>query len=569
MKKQVKKLSAAEILRQRAEDILLRKLSKTGSFPTESDVLKLNQEISVHQIELEIQNKELSDAKENLENALEKYTDLYDFAPSGYMNLTSEGQITRLNLSASNMLGKERSRLIKNSLRAFVTDDTKKIYGNFLREIFTTQIRHTCEVTLINSSKLTIYVYLIGQLNKDGTHCDLSIIDISERKLAEGKLNIANKELRQSLQLNADKDLFISILAHDLRNPFSVLLGQIELLSENVNQRSVDEVNKHLGVLKQSALNTFHLLEDLLKWSRVRMGKFPFVPQTVSFTNICSDIVSSLSPIAEAKKITIKYSVSEEINVLADDDMLKAVFRNLVSNAIKFTNRNGIITISAVATTSNILFSVSDNGIGIESHSLKQLFDISKFQSTKGTSNEEGTGLGLLLCKDFIEKHGGKIWAESEYGKGSVFYFNIPVKSNVEGRIIVRDSKNEDHDYNLKILIADDDPGLRMILGAMVESYSKEILYAETGVEAVKICTDNPDIDLILIDLNMPKMNGFEAIKLIRMTNQKVIIIVETAKSHSDITEESLGYGINDFFFKPYNRTFLNELIVKHFKDKT
>jgi signal transduction histidine kinase len=162
-------------------------------------------------------------------------------------------------------------------------------------------------------------------------------------------------------------------------------------------------------------------------WARTQQGKIPFKPQILSFRNICMDILEILKPNADAKNITINYNSADEINIFADIDMLKTVLRNLVLNAIKFTNKNGAININATQTHSNATISVSDNGIGIAPDNLTKLFDIAQVLTTKGTAEETGTGLGLLLCKEFVEKHGGKIWVESEVGKGSDFKFTMPI----------------------------------------------------------------------------------------------------------------------------------------------
>ena len=568
MTKQKPNLTEAQMLRKKAEDLYKTKISVGSAISDESDILKLNHELSVHQIELEIQNSELIKAKDDLEVSVEKYIDLYDFAPTGYLTLSRDGEIIGLNLCASKMLGKERSRLIKNIFSTFFTEDTKQKYHTFIKEIFDNDIEQSCEVTLFIKGKTPIYVYLIGIATKAGISCDISMVDISERKHAEEKLAETNNELERSIQLNADKDLFISVLAHDLRNPFGVLLGFTDILLKDGKKLPEKEYNDLLGEINRSALNTYNLLEDLLKWSRIRMGRIPFEPLELSFTDICIDMISSLSQIAKAKGITIRCNVEKEINVVADREMLKAVFRNLVSNAIKFTNTNGQIKVSALQSNSSVLFSVSDNGVGMESERLIKLFDISHSHSTMGTANEKGTGLGLLLCKDFVEKHGGKIWVESEVGKGTVFYFDIPSHQQLKLKNDTTFASKQNHDHNLKVLITDDDAGLRIILGAMMQNYSREILYAETGVEAVTVCAENPDIDLILMDISMPKMDGLEATKLIRMINKKVVIIIETAKSLSEITEETKGKEINDFFFKPYSRSFLDELIIKHFDKK-
>ena len=149
----------------------------------------------------------------------------------------------------------------------------------------------------------------------------------------------------------------------------------------------------------------------------------------MKFTNICHDVIENLELNAKIKNITINHSAMEEINIFADIDMLKMVLRNLISNAIKFTNNGGQIDISAEQTDSTITISVLDNGIGIEPESLTKIFDISQFHTTTGTAEEKGTGLGLLLCKEFVEKHGGKIWVDSEFGKGSEFKFTLPISA--------------------------------------------------------------------------------------------------------------------------------------------
>jgi signal transduction histidine kinase len=162
-------------------------------------------------------------------------------------------------------------------------------------------------------------------------------------------------------------------------------------------------------------------------WARTQQGKIPHKPQILSFRDICINIFEILSPNANAKNITINYSAPDEINIFADIDMLKTVLRNLVSNAIKFTNNGGLININAVENSGNVTISVSDNGIGINPNNLAKLFDITEVITTKGTLKETGTGLGLLICKEFVEKHGGEIWVESEVGKGSEFRFTLPV----------------------------------------------------------------------------------------------------------------------------------------------
>jgi len=240
-----------------------------------------------------------------------------------------------------------------------------------------------------------------------------------------------NEELKK---LNADKDRFIFILAHDLKSPFNSMLGFLELLSVNIRKYDIDEIEKQINIVNNAARNTFRLLEDLLMWVRTQSGKIPYKPQKLNFSDICMDIVAFLKPNASAKNITINHFVAEKITVFADINMLKTILRNLISNAIKFTNPGGRIDIYTVKTQSNITISVSDNGVGIAPEILNKLFDISQTHTTKGTINESGTGLGLFLCNEFVRKHGGKIRVESEVGKGSNFEFTLPLykKQNIE-----------------------------------------------------------------------------------------------------------------------------------------
>jgi len=248
--------------------------------------------------------------------------------------------------------------------------------------------------------------------------------DIIEHKQIEESLKENEKKL---LQLNSDKDRFISILSHDLKSPFNNLLGLSELLLENINKLDIAEIEDIANNINKSARSTYNLLEDILLWTRTQQGKIPFNPQNLIFEEICMNILETLIPNAKAKYIVINYSSEYHINVFADIDMLKTVLRNLISNAIKFTNKNGVISINAEQTDSYVTISVSDDGIGIAPDDLTKLFNISEVITTKGTAKETGTGLGLLICKEFVEKHGGKIWVESEVGKGSDFKFTLPI----------------------------------------------------------------------------------------------------------------------------------------------
>ncbi|HSQ47450.1 MAG TPA: HAMP domain-containing sensor histidine kinase [Lutibacter sp.] len=256
--------------------------------------------------------------------------------------------------------------------------------------------------------------------------------DITKRKQTEEEIKLKNDELQK---LNADKDIFMSILAHDLISPFNLILGYLDLLANNLRKYEMDVIEKQISIVNNTALNAFCLLEDILMWARSQSGKLAFEPRECNFKISCDKVVEILKPNANAKSITINVIETEKIIVFADSNMLNIILRNLISNAIKFTNHSGIINIYAAQHASGVIISVSDNGIGIAPEILSKLFNITQMYSTKGTANEKGTGFGLLLCKEFVEKHGGKIWVESELGKGSEFKFELPLNSELSSSI--------------------------------------------------------------------------------------------------------------------------------------
>ena len=314
-----------------------------------------------------------------------------------------------------------------NQFIKFIHPDDADIIKNNIEEAIKSDKNMNFEFRIIRPDGNIRNISAYGKIVKDQTSKPIKFTgvntDITEFKNAE--MVIKDNE-RKLLQLNTDKNRFISILSHDLISPFNNLLGLSDILTEDIRQLNIDEIEILANQIKSSARSTYTLLEDILLWARAQQGRIPFNPQLISFRDICMNILEPLNPIANEKILTINYSAPDVTNIFADIDMIKTVLRNLVSNAIKFTNIGGTIIINAEENSENITISVSDNGIGIKPDSLAKLFDISEVLTTKGTASEKGTGLGLLICKEFVEKHGGKIRVESEVGKGSDFKFTLP-----------------------------------------------------------------------------------------------------------------------------------------------
>jgi len=247
--------------------------------------------------------------------------------------------------------------------------------------------------------------------------------EVKARVATHLKLFNQNKELQK---LNADKDRFITILAHDLKSPFVGVLSFSELLALNFRNYDEEKTEKIVNIIHDSAKHFYMLLEELLLWARAQSGKIAYELQKVKLLDLCCEVIDVLASSAQNKSIVINQHIDHSIEVLADKNMVKTILRNLISNAIKFTPHGGSIDVLLKKTDNNeVIVSVKDTGIGISPASLNKLFDITQIQSTKGTDNETGTGFGLLLCKEFVEKQGGTIWVECEEGNGATFSFTL------------------------------------------------------------------------------------------------------------------------------------------------
>ena len=243
---------------------------------------------------------------------------------------------------------------------------------------------------------------------------------------------VQHKHLKESeaklLKSNKTKDKFFSIIAHDLKNPFNALIGFSDLLLKGHKKYDEGKRERMIKSINDTSKNAFKLLENLLTWSRSQSQNIKYLPKKLNLETLFFETVYQNQGMADKKNIQILYSISGNETIFADKSMINTIFRNLISNAIKFTHKHGTITISSAKhKSSNYLqISVKDTGVGVPPERLDNLFRLDKNTSTYGTENETGTGLGLILCKEFIEKHGGKIWVESELGKGSSFIFSIP-----------------------------------------------------------------------------------------------------------------------------------------------
>ncbi len=245
---------------------------------------------------------------------------------------------------------------------------------------------------------------------------------LREKKQLEETLALQNIELKH---LNATKDKFFSIIGHDLKSPFNAIVGYSNLLVEQVRENDRDGIEEYAEIILKSSQRAMDLLTNLMDWARSQTGRIAFKPENLDICALIGDVVALLSDTARQKGIVLSRKLDPDIFVYADRAMMATVLRNLMSNAIKFTYPGGVIVVSAESNQDNLTVSVADSGIGLSKKRIDQLFRIEESYSTTGTNKETGTGLGLILCKEFVEKHGGRIWAESIEGKGSTFHFTL------------------------------------------------------------------------------------------------------------------------------------------------
>ncbi len=269
-----------------------------------------------------------------------------------------------------------------------------------------------------------LFLFVVLNISRHKKRLNL-VLNEKNKQLENAGLELMNSE-KNLQRLNKTKDKFFSIIAHDLKNPFNSLLGFTEMLSRNYKELSREQIYSYIDIINKSAINLYQLLENLLEWSKSQTGNIKYSPARFRIKNIAESEISTVQSYADSKNIKIGMNISTDTSAYADKSIISSVIRNLLNNAVKFTHHGGEIIISASENENYIELSVSDNGIGIGPREQKKLFNLEYNITTSGTNDEKGTGLGLLLCKEFIEKSGGKLWVDSKVGEGSKFTFRIP-----------------------------------------------------------------------------------------------------------------------------------------------
>lgn len=381
------------------------------------------------------------------------------------------------------------------------------------------------------------------------------------------------KELQEAKEKAEESDLlksaFLANMSHEIRTPMNGILGFVELLKQPI--LSGEDQQNYVRIIEESGKRMLNIINDIISISKVEAGQSEVFYSETNINDQIKYIHSFFKQEAKNKNIELYYKTGlsdQDSMVVTDREKIYAIFTNLVKNAIKFTHR-GFVELGYEKKGDYMEFYVRDTGVGIRPDQQSIIFERFRQANDSLSREYEGAGLGLAISKAYVEMIGGKIWVESDLGKGSVFYFTIPYQRQaIVDSIPVFTKPTEVEILNisgLKVLVAEDDLVSNKLLSAMIGPFTKEVIRVKTGVEALEVCRNNPDIDLVLMDIQMPQMDGYEATKLIREFNREVVIIAQTALGMKGERERALNAGCTDYLAKPIKYVELSEMIKKYF----
>jgi len=367
--------------------------------------------------------------EEQLKFSEEKYRSLFENAKDAIIIL-DKFEILEFNSATTELLDKSAEEIIYQNLLHFTPEyqsneaNSQELALRYAKEALLGKKQFFTWLLIRGGKTIFESEISLSRFSKGKKFFLIAIIrDVSKNKEHEQKIKAQMNELEE---VNKTKDRFFSIIAHDLRNPFNSLLGITENLVENYEDFSSEEIKEYLTLLLQSSQQGYNLLENLLNWSRSQTGKLKVSAKVLNVSELIDASVELMLNNAAAKNLEIINNVSFDILAFADENMITTVLRNLLSNAIKFTPQGGSIRFEATKQKKMIEICIADNGMGMTEETMASLFKLDVFTSTLGTNKETGTGLGIILCKEFIEKNNGKLWVESSLNNGTIFYFSIP-----------------------------------------------------------------------------------------------------------------------------------------------
>jgi PAS domain S-box-containing protein len=572
---------------------------------------------AIHGIEVEKRRKQV---EEKIKISEEKYRTLTENLNVGVYRNTygSKGKFVEVNPAFLKILGyKDKNEVLQlNVSDLYINPDDRE---KFNADISVSGFVSDKELLLKKKDGTQVYCSISAVVVKEHNkikYFDGIIEDITKRKKAEEELQNLNKELaaqneeyealNEELTDNVNriqnintklekakeraeesdrlKTAFLHNISHEIRTPMSGILGFTNLLLEP--ELTGKERHEYIKIIEKSGDRMLNTVTDLMDISMIESGQVKLAVSEVNVNKQNKDLYNFFKPEAEKKGIQLFFKNTlpdQEAIIKTDREKIYAILTNLIKNAIKYSDKGTIEfgynlkhvdqkTLGELVEPAKLEFFVKDKGIGISKDRLQAIFDRFVQADIEDIRAFEGSGLGLSISKAYVEMLGGRIWVESEEGIGSQFYFTIPYNPKTEEKTgVIEDTpkkKIRNQIKGLKVLIAEDVESADKHLSIVLKKISKEILHSKTGVETVDICRNNPDIDLVLMDIKMPLTNGHEATRKIREFNENVVIIAQTAYALSGDKEKSLEAGCNDYISKPINKNELIEMIIKHINAK-
>lgn len=390
--------------------------------------------------------------------------------------------------------------------------------------------------------------------------------DVTEKRKIIDDLVQAKEKAEESDRL---KTAFLANMSHEIRTPMSGIIGFVDLLSQPMLSGAEQEL--YVKIIQRSSQRMLSTLNDIIEISKIESGQIDLSFSQLDVAQEVEDLCLFFRKEASEKGIQLhnKSAIVKGLQLTTDRGKFDSILSNLIKNAIKYTDSGGV-EVNFEVKDGNVVFGVKDTGIGIPAHRIPAIFNRFEQADIADVRAMQGSGLGLSIAKSYCEMLGGSIWAESEDGLGSQFYFSLPAAFTSKNKEtmnsnVFQESNPPSESKKLKILIAEDEHSSDLFLSIVLEKYAKEILHTKNGKEAVEICRKNADIDLVLMDIKMPTMSGYDATKRIRQFNRDLIIVAQTAFAISGDEEKALAAGCNAYLSKPIRKDDLLSLITKLF----
>ena len=515
----------------------------------QTDVQRVLHELHVHQIELEMQNEELQNARNKAETLLEKYTDLYDFAPIGYLSLDVKSKILEANLTAATLLGTGRSQLMQQQLTQFLTPDSRTPFLSFLATLFAHSGKQVCEVELLQNAGTPIEVRIEAEMIASKTECRAVIEDISGLKQAEKNRLILNKLESTGILAGG--------IAHDFNNLLTVISLNLELARKLTPPEG--DLRIHLENAETTALAARSLTQQLITFSE---GGSPVLKPLHLPTIIHESVRAALS----GSRTQCRFSLADDLwPAEADARQIEQVIRNLILNAREAMPQGGEISINAENISSEsdgnpsdppdrtVRIRITDKGGGIAKEVLPKIFD--PYFSTKKRGDQKGMGLGLTICHTIVTKHKGTITAESAAGTETAFTIHLPAAPEIPAEEKPPTPAGLQHPS--KILVMDDEEGLRAVVGLLLRQLGHEVETVADGKKAIEVYGEaqhrGRPFDLVLLDLTIREgMSGQDTIQALLQTDPSVTAVVMSGYTDDPAILDPARYGFKSALLKPF-----------------